>query len=226
MPTMKYPRPYKREIVFDKSPKLQLDFFDNAVIMTRREPSGWSSYPVDVSEVAKVLSGIPQSSGLLPQNTLGYGSYKGSSFYCIYIPPKSITIELANNDRLTIPIPPLVWRGWKQNYQIWALATEAYPLASTPLFMAPFPNVYTNAMICWGDSDDRLPAGPTTMQAMLDLFLIGSRFNTHLVGGKSMRSSGNIINLYHKIKGKAKYPLDDLCPADLVLENVLEGGFA
>ncbi len=223
------PRPYPREVVFDTPPKLQLDFFENCIILTQRTKVGWSSYPIDAADVAQALSNVPSSTGLLPPNTLAYGIAQGSPYYCIYVPPRVIKLSFddwASGGTFHIPTPPLIWSGWKRDYTIWALNTLEYPSEETLLAYAPFPNVYTtDGGICWGDSDERAIASPSTIMPMLDLFLTGSRFNTHLAGSKSNRAAGNITNLYYQINGLGSYPLDDLRLASRTVGDVIKGAW-
>ncbi len=62
------------------------------------------------------------------------------------------------------------------------------------------------------------------MLPMLDLFLTGSQFNTHLANGKSVRYSLNVLLRYPELDPEQPYPLDDLIPAERHLSWLLAGG--
>jgi PRTRC genetic system protein B len=220
-------RPYQREVDLSLPPRLQLDFYDNCVILTRRRVNRWTSYPVSPAALASVLGNMPASSGLLPPNTLATGLRSGQAFYVVYIPAQHIRIQVEDGGELalwTIPTPPLVWAGCGATYRIWALGSHSYPTShQSDLFHAPFPNVHGNGDICWGTTDARAQATPATLMKTLNLFLTGSRFNQHLVSQKSRSASGNILGMLSQLDGVTEYPLDDLVRASKSLGDVLRG---
>lgn len=229
-------RPLRGEqlLVVDKLPRIQLNIYDDHVILTRREQSRrgrwrtYTSYPVSPLGVVQALAKLPASTGLLPEGVLGTGLIGGKPFYVVLIPPQVATIPVAEGYEKTvehtIPLPPLIWAGYLGNYRIFALPQTAYP--STPslrLARAPFANVYGDGSICWGDADRPPQAAPSTMLPALELFLTGSRFNEHLANGKSQQWPGNILAAYPHLDPAQSYPLDDLVSAGITLERVLGG---
>lgn len=224
----KRPGPYQREVSLDVPPKLQLDFYDHCVVLTRRQRgTRWTSYPVNPLALAGVLGNLPSSSGLLARDTLAHGLRNGTPFWVMYIPPHKARVQIEQSGAVvtvTIPTPPLVWYGCGSYYHIWALNTMNYPTNEhAVLHNAPFPNVYESGTICWGTSDSRPVAGPTTILKVFDLFMTGSRFNGHLVGQKSRTERGNVLPVLTAIDSRDVYPLDDLMPSSVVFAHVLRG---
>ena len=149
------PQPYMREVVLDVPPVMQLDLYADTVIVTRRGANGrWTSYPILPQALAEVLGNIPASSGILPANTLAYSSCSGVARYVVYRPAGRAVIRAAFagvERRLDIPTPPLVWEGQRTDYRLWALDTRLYPVQpeNTPLYNAPFPNLYPGGAFRW-----------------------------------------------------------------------------
>lgn len=216
-------------MLLDAPPEAQLDIYPNLVVLTRRDRGGgWRSYPVNPDAIAQVLGRIPQSSGLLPPHTLSTGLLDGAAFYVVYVPPRSQTLTVAVGDKdatYTIITPPLLWTGRGRTYHIYALNVEGYPVrVDLALCRAPFPNVYDDGSICWGDSDPRPEAAPATIMAALDLFLAGSRFNFHIAGNKSKRRPTNVVGVYADLLPGEPYPLDDLVTSGRSLGWLIGGG--
>ena len=221
------PQPYMREVVLDVPPVMQLDLYAHTVIVTRRGANGrWTSYPIRPQALAEVLGNSPASSGILPANTLAYSSCSGVARYVVYRPAGRAVIRAAFagvERRLDIPTPPLVWEGQRTDYRLWALDTRLYPVQpeNTPLYNAPFPNLYPGGGICWGDSDSRRVAAPDAMAAMLDLFLTGWRFSGHLAGNKSRMHGANVLGLLAELDGAETFPLHDLLASGMTLADVI-----
>lgn len=225
-------RPYRRELVtLDRAPLAQVDIYPECVVLTRRRDNGsWTSYPVSPDAVAQTLSKLPMSTGLLPPGLVGYGMREGQPFYVQHIPARLAALQLDDGGRYLsrrVPLPPLIWAGWGREYRIWAVKApspdELRP--QTPLCLAPFPNLFSNGGICWGNVGRPALASPEGLRAVLKLFLEESRFNSHLANGRSVSQPGSVLRLYEQLEGRTAeaYPLDDLVPASLTLGRVLDG---
>jgi hypothetical protein len=55
------------------------------------------------------------------------------------------------------------------------------------------------------------------------LFLEEAQFNDHLTNGKSIAQPSNILNVYANLAADQDYPLDDLVPAGMSLQQLLSG---
>lgn len=209
----------------DPQPLAQITIYDHLVLLTRRTSTGWRQYAIDPAALAQTFAGVPVSSGLLPAHTLGAGTLHGRPFLVVWLPPRRVTLRTPYAD-YAIPLPPLVWAGWRQDYRIFALGDAAYPTRTDlPLFVAPFPNTYRDGGICWGDADGRPDAAPSSLAAALDLFLTGSLFNMHVANGKSVAYPVSVLTRWADlVSSQAEaYPLDDLIPAESSLAWVLSG---
>jgi len=221
-------RPHRPDVVVvGKEPLAELRIYDDMVLLTRRDSNGcWRSYPVHPDALAQCLGRVPVSLGLLPGGTIGAGRIDGDPFYVAYVAPR--TARLQTPERMyTIPLPPLVWCGWGNDYRIWALAPERPNTinAGLPLYHAPFPNCYGDGRICWGNVGNIPWAAPSTVLKVLRLFLEDSQFNLHIAGGKSKAYPVSVVAQWAALEesGAESYPLGDLEPTGRTLETALSG---
>lgn len=49
-----------------------------------------------------------------------------------------------------VQVPPMLWFADKENLFVFALATDRRPTEKTPLYYAPFFNVYEDGAVCMG----------------------------------------------------------------------------
>lgn len=218
------PRPLRQTMVIDRQPLVQIGVFEDAVYLTRRDGHGWMSYPIKAEDLAAALGQIPTNSGLLPPHTIGTGTVSGQRFYVLHIAPRSAALRITGRKRpCVIQTPPLIWAGCGQDYRIFALNTCDAPQAQSDLYHAPFPNTYDSGSICWGSTEARGEAAPTTMFPALDLYLEGSSFNSHIAQGRSRSRPRSVTALYRGLGAGKPYPLDDLVPAGRRLAWLLSG---
>lgn len=227
----KRPKPYRREVaIMDTPPLAQICIYPNTVILTRRDSTGaWRSYPISPEALAQALGKLPISAGLLPEGTISAGLHQGEPFYVQHLRPakrRLMVSEGGTPTAYTIELPPLIWAGWRNQYRIFALNTTTALAADTPLYHAPFPNVFIpQGTICWGNV--RVPAATASAMAVaLKLFLEESQFNTHLDDGKSKVASGSILTQWRELakpKTPPAYPLADLIAAGRRLGSLLDG---
>lgn len=219
-------RPWRRSLrrrspppdvtIVGEQPLATLAIYRQAVLLARRNGITWTQYPVRAEDIARVLGNIPHTSGLLPPNTLAAGQLNGERFLVLYVPPQHAALAL-ESEVFDIPLPPLIWASCGANHRIWALNTLEYPEVHSPLCMAPFPNVYPDAQICWGTVEKTRPS--------LELFL-QSGFNLHLAGERSRRFGVSVVAQWrHLVETQAtKYPLDDLIETGHTVGWLVEGG--
>jgi len=196
---------------------LRLDLFQQSIVLTRFDGDGraTSCHEVAPEDVAAALSGVPVSTGLLPRNCLFYAR-QGREKLAIYL--SSQRRSLATKERVyKILLPGMVFVGQGLDYQIFAVKQR--PGKRERLFQAPLPNVNSNGHICRGNAD--FPACSTnTIHAAVKVFF-ASEFNSDLSVGKSSRHGKNILDLWAEIEGTEEFPVDDLVPTRLVLEDLL-----
>jgi hypothetical protein len=225
-------------IVLDREPTMHLSFYpvdDGALIIrTTRTKHGAVSCAVDPLRLAEAFSSQPPATGLLPPGTLGMGNLAGHPFVALRIPPRPpepmvVARSMGSYETATyrLPLPPLVFAGWKDIYAVFALATTAWPAATTPLCRAPLLNVYGDSTICWGSGERPPAAHPSTMAHGWETYLTGSHFSQHEYAGRSRRHPEHLVEQYRALDaaGAATYPLDDLVPSDWTLDALLSGAF-
>lgn len=179
------------------------------------------TFPVAVSkfvtatDVAAAFLHQEVDTGWMPAGIVRYGQeIKGSWF--VYSPPtQKVTITLvpvANGETeqtITIPAPRLVLIGAGGEYYLWAIKTSHFEHQAV-MYNAPFPNLYPDGKICWGNN--KPPAvDPKTARKTWELFF-ESPFNNHLASGKSETHHNDVRSLLRSLDGKGKFPAADLVP--------------
>ena len=209
---------------------VRLDVFEEAIYLTRykdgKEPI--ASYLVDPTDLAAALVGIPISTGLMPSDVLFYSRRGGEIRIGVYLPPKKRTVHLAGGTSRDIPCPPLIFVGQGKRYWIWA--AKGRPVdGNERLFVAPFPNVHMSSesvpdgAICQGDAEFPVCAPGTVHKAVAAFF--ESRFNDHLISGRSKAESGDVRKLWAALveRNARKYPLDDLVWTKHTVKSIIGG---
>ncbi len=200
-------------------PRLRLDFFDTAVILSRWEENGQSTtYPVAVQDVVSACTEIQLGSGFLPPNTLFWKQQANKTTLGIYVPGKRWQVRIGKK-RLHIPMPPLVFVGNGRAYSLFAVKKRPSD-GHTPLYHVPCPNVFGNGGICQGDTP--FPAcSAKNMAKALKMFWEDSLFNGHLSHGKSKTHAKDVRKLWQNLDGRKRFPLTELIPAQRTLQSLL-----
>ena len=205
-------------------PRLRLDFYDTAVLLSRWEEDGrTATYPVAVQDVVGACTNIALSSGLLPPDALFWRQEANQTTLGIYVPARRWRVQTEER-RYRVPMPPLVFVGSGTAYKVFAVKkrpalsgptelgkSKGRSGEATPLYHAPCPNVYTTGGICQGNTP--FPAcSPQTILPALRLFLEGSLFNADLSRGKCQSFSDDVRRLWAELDGRKRFPLAELVP--------------
>jgi hypothetical protein len=208
-------------------PRLRLDFYDTAVLLSRWEEDGrLLTHPVSVHDVVSACAGMPLSSGLLPANTLFWGQQANTTTLGIYVPACRWRVN-TEDCCYHVPMPPFVFVGSGTAYKIFAVKKQpALSLSKGPfgedarLYHAPCPNVHPTGGICQGNT--QFPAcAPQTIQAALTLFMEGSLFNADLSRGKCRSYPDDVRQLWAELDGRQRFPLSELAPTSTRLQALL-----
>ena len=164
-------------------------------------------------------------SGWLPEGVMRWGSGPEGIFLVKFIPPSKHEIRLAMQDGaepliIRPVLPALVFAGVNQTYYVWAMqGNTCDPTAQ--LFRAPFPNIYPDGHICFGNNRPPV-AGWKTLDEAWRLFLT-SPFNADMASGSSQASPHDVRRqLMAMAKAKARrYPERDLVPYRSGLRDVM-----
>jgi len=200
-------------------PRLRLDFYDTAVLLSRWEEDGrLLAYPVSVHDVVSACTRVALSSGLLPANTLFWGRQANTTTLGIYVPARRWQVN-TENCSYHVPMPPFVFVGSGSAYKIFAVKKRPSG-EDDRLYHVPCPNVHTTGGICQGNTP--FPdCSPQTIQAALKLFMEGSLFNADLSRGKCRSYPDDVRQLWAEMNDRPRFPLLELAPAQMRLRNLL-----
>jgi len=195
------------------------------VILTRYEGHDRrTSYPVAVDDLVAAFSHVPVTSGFLPENCLFWGRENGQTRIAIYVPGRRWRMQVDSANRgeartYHIPMPPLVFVGSGNAYQIYAVKRRPRD-EHEQLYHAPCPNVHQYGGICWGNTPFPV-CSSETIEATLTLFIEGSYFNGDLSRGKCCRYPNDVRQLWAELEGKNRFPLSELVSCRRVLRDLL-----
>lgn len=198
-------------------PRLRLDFYSSAVLMSRWEDDGrLTTYPVSVHDVVSACTNVQLSSGLLPPNTLFWKQQANQVMLGIYVPARRWKVQTEERS-YHVPMPPFVFVGCGSSYHVFAVKKRPQN-EQAPLYHAPCPNVHTHGGICQGNTPFPV-CSPRNIQAALTLFLEGSLFNADLSRGKCQSHPGDVRQLWAELDGRKHFPLSELVPAQACPEQ-------
>lgn len=204
----------------------ELVFLTDSIIYRKHSDKGIVEYEVSASDIKAAFADTRFSTGLLPPNTIYYGVEGENVKIALYIPPTRVSVSAEIDDKkklFVIPTPPLIFCGIGREYRIFALCSPNIEFC-TRLSVAPFPNVNTNGIICFGEHNIAPACNPKNILIAKDMFF-SSIFNKDLSEKKCQ--SGNIFALWKKINGKRKFPVKELIEYDADIKNFIsfmEGG--
>jgi PRTRC genetic system protein B len=199
----------------------RLDLFDDFITLSKfHKGQVTEQYIVDPVEVATALAGINLNSGLLPQDTLFWSRVNGQERLGVYVPPQVWLVTVRDQAQAwRVPLPGLVFVGCGYDYSVWAV-TERPTATTTPLYMAPCPNVQPEG-VCQGNAP--FPrAGPATIWQAVDVFF-SSRFNRDLSNQKSKAYPDCILDQWQALyEAEAQtYPLADMVQTHLTIGRLI-----
>lgn len=120
------------------------------------------------------------------------------------------------------PLPPLLWVAGKDGLHIFALKARNRPTADTPLYHAPFFNVYPDGRVCMGNVSveaDRATCLEDYI-AHWEKAFFHSRFAHTFAGHYPVQ--GNIVSLWNGLMGQqGNFPKGVLKPHTLTLKEIL-----
>ena len=119
-------------------------------------------------------------------------------------------------------VPAMLWFANKRNLKIFALSSNRRPTEKTPLFYAPFFNVYENGNVCMGTVDVHIQ-NSTSLEEFIknwEDYFFNSYFS-HLMNEHNP-IKGNCVNLWKSLINVDKpFPKETLKKANRTLKNLL-----
>jgi len=165
-----------------------------------------------------------KSKGLLPSCVLHINPAEDGSVVW-YTKPQTQKLYFSESLGIAsqeLPLPALVWTANKSRLFVYAVATKGKPRLSTPLFNAPFFNLYHNGNVCMGSVDVRISQSAALEEFITawEGYFFGSYFS-HFIGGHNP-VKGNLISLYQSLAETGSvFPVEELVPNNKQLKHLL-----
>lgn len=165
-----------------------------------------------------------KSSGILPTNILHINMNKEKGAVLWYT--KAQQRQMYFVDSLGIPsgkaqVPAMVWLASKSNLTVFALANDRRPTEKTPLYYAPFFNIYEKGNVCMGtvNIDITNSASVEEFTQAWEHYFFNSYFS-HSLCENLIRK--NIVNLWKDLINSDKsFPNEVLKKNNRTLKNLL-----
>ncbi|MCP1994414.1 PRTRC system protein B [Flavobacterium sp. HSC-61S13] len=194
-----------------------------------------NAHPLTVKE-AKVLARALQtekdkdnaflkSNGILPTNILHINPNTDKGAVLWYT--KAQRRQLYFVSGLDIPnglayVPPMIWFANKNSLSVFALASDRRPTEKTPLYFAPFLNIYEDGKVCMGSVNINIKNSASVedfIKAWEDYFF--NSYFSHLLGSNSP-IKGNCVTLWKDLIQTGKpFPKEVLKKNNKTLKNLL-----
>ena len=119
-------------------------------------------------------------------------------------------------------VPPMLWHASKNSLAVFALTTDRRPTENTPLYFAPFFNIYEDGKVCMGtvSIDIKNSASVEEFTTAWENYFFNSYFS-HLLG-KQNPIKGNCVSLWKTlIETNEAFPIDVLKNNNKTLKNLL-----
>lgn len=224
----------KSTLVFYESKGLDKDVYVEHFDMDRNG-TPINAHPLTEREaeaLAKALTTEKQkqtaflkSEGILPTTILhvNQGRDKGAVMWYT----KSQKRPLYFIESLGIPsgkafVPPMIWQATKNSLSVFALSSNRRPTENTPLYYAPFLNIYEDGRVCMGSVsiDIKNSASVQEFTRAWEDYFFNSYFS-HLMG-ENNPVKGNCVSLWKDLVTSGRtFPKEVLKSSTKTLKNLL-----
>lgn len=184
-----------------------------------------NAHPLTVKEaqaLAMALSTEKDTSflkakGVLPANILHINPIEDNGTLVWHTKAQKRQLYFAENLGLpsgTANVPPMLWKASRKAVAVFAVGTDRRPKENTPLYHAPFFNVYDDGNVCMGtvSIDIENSASAEEFMTAWETYFFNSYF-THLLGGGN-RIAGNCVSLWKSLVGT-----DEPFPKNILRKN-------
>ena len=129
------------------------------------------------------------------------------------------SLEIPNGMAYT---PPMIWYANKNSLAVFALASDRRPTEKTPLYCAPFFNIYEDGKVCMGSVNINIKNSASVEEftnGWEDYFF--NSYFSHLLGRNSP-IKGNCVNIWKDLINSDKFfPKELLRKNNKTLKNLL-----
>ena len=198
-----------------------LYFLDGHYLFRHKEGDKFISKFVTSADLAAAFSQSEQDSGWMDPGVVRVGSNTKGLWTVYSAPAQKVEIRIDKEDVILVPIPRTVMLGNEETWWMWALK-EKYFEANAAAYNAPFPNVYADGKICWGQN--KAPRADATKGRENWWKFFSTPFNGDLANGKSQAEQGDIRVILRRLaEEKAKtYPLNDLVETESSIGRLID----
>lgn len=166
-----------------------------------------------------------KSNGILGSNILHINPNKEKG--AVLWHSKAQKRQLYFVENLDIPngiayVPPMIWYANKNSLAVYALVSDRRPTEKTPLYCAPFFNIYQDGKVCMGSVNINIKNSASIEEFTLawEDYFFNSYFS-HLLGNNSP-IQGNCVNLWKELIQTGKpFPKELLKKNNKTLKNLL-----
>jgi PRTRC genetic system protein B len=193
-----------------------------------------NAHPLSVTEaglLARSLENVQQKGtgflepeGLLPENLLYLNPLPEQEKVIWYTPPTRRQLFFVRS--LGLPsekacVPSLLWVATKTGLRLFGLKGDHNPTLNTPLYYAPFFNLYQVGSVCMGTVDIALEG--LSLEGFIrnwEQYFFGSYFS-HLIDGHNP-VKGNLISLWKNLLTTGQpFPVEKLINTCLTLKKLI-----
>ncbi|TDE53293.1 PRTRC system protein B [Flavobacterium sp. GT3P67] len=194
----------------------------NAHPLTEREANALSKSLQTEKEKDKAFL---KSNGILPTNILHVNPNTDKGAVLWYTKGQRKQLYFVND--LNIPsgmayVPPMIWYANKNSLSVFALTSDRRSTEKTPLYFAPFLNIYEDGRVCMGSVNINIKNSASVEEftgAWEDYFF--NSYFSHLLGQNSP-IIGNCVHLWKDLIGTGKpFPKEVLKKKNKTLKNLL-----
>jgi PRTRC genetic system protein B len=197
-----------------------LYFLEGDYLYRCRTGSALTSKFVTAKDLAAAFAHVEQDSGWLDAGVVRSGYGPRGTWYVYWAPPQQVEIRIGEEEPIHVPIPLTVMMGRGTDYYLWALRGQKFAPGET-VFQAPFPNVYPDGRICWGQNKPG-QADPRRAPKLWSTFFT-TPFNHDLANGKSRGEIKDVTNRLKKLadRNKGSYPTRDLISTERTVDSLI-----
>lgn len=162
--------------------------------------------------------------GILPSSVLHLNPSENGSV--LWFTPTAQR-KLFFSESLEIPegtayVPPLLWKADKNSLRIFALFSSRKPAEDTPLYHAPFFNIYRDGRVCMGTVNVEIKnsASLENFMALWEEYFFHSYFS-HLIDGHEPTKTNCVLLWKKLVKTREIFPKKALIKTSLTLKDLL-----
>lgn len=194
----------------------------NAHPLTIREMTVLSQL---LQATVELKGGYLKSRGILPQKVL-YIHQQADGYAIWYTPPQEVNLFFAES--LNIPsgrvkIPAMIWKATAEKLSVYALRGRNKPTEKTPLYHAPYFNIYHGGNVCMGTVAIRINRHACLEDFMeaWEQYFLNSYFSHSINGGSSTKT--DTAKLWRMLRKTGyDFPQDELLKTGFTLKHIIE----